>query len=175
MHTTPEFALTRADYRLLSKAAASRVRGSARHHAIGLLMRAIAWCLLSAGLFLYFRLHERLPEEAATMDLSAALIVLGALLATAALVLGQLRLAARMVVDGGAFMRRHSLTFTDSAMRMDWATGHAEVGWSNVIGKASDGANHYLFVDASAAYVVPRQAVASFQADFDRWFARLPA
>ena len=38
-----------------------------------------------------------------------------------------------------------------------------------------DDANHYLFVDGCAAIVVPRFAVAPFQADFDRDLAAIPA
>ncbi len=175
MHTTPEFALTRADYRLLAKAAARRLRRTAKFSFVDALLKVSAWCLLSAGLFLYFRLQDRFADEAGTLDLAAALVIAAALVTFAAFYLRQIRLRGRLAADGGAFLRRHSLAFDDVAMRMTWATGHAQIQWSNVIGKEADDANCYLFVDTAAAYVVPRHAVAAFQADFDRWLARLPA
>ena len=57
---------------------------------------------------------------------------------------------------------------TETTLSATWRTGRSEMAWSEFLGRASDDVNHYLYVDACSAVVVPRRVVAPFQADFER-------
>ena len=173
MHATPEFAQTRDDLRRLQAVASRRLATRPAAQPIRRLIKIAAWMVIAATLFLFFRLQDRVPEESATLDAIGLLCPAGCMLAVPGPAFVQNYLRGGIVSDNGAFLRTQSLRFSEDGVVLRWATGSAEMQWATFIGKDADDTNHYLFVDASAAYVVPRRVVAGFEADFDRWFARI--
>jgi hypothetical protein len=173
MHTTAEFALTRADYHRLQKVASRRLSQRKDVRPVQWLLKIIAWLLIASTLFLFFKLRDRLPEEAGTLDGLAALGVVAIILARLAPHIAIARIRDRLMADNGSFLRPHLLQFMEEALLTKWSTGSAETQWAGFIGKDEDAHNIYLFVDVCAAYVIPRIAVAGFQSDFERYLARV--
>ncbi|MEO5688411.1 MAG: hypothetical protein ABIR54_13720 [Burkholderiaceae bacterium] len=173
MHKTAEFALTRDDYRLLQKVTSRRLSQRRDVRPIEWLLKIVAWLMIASTLFVFFKLLDRLPDEAGTLQTLGALLLLGIFLARLALPLALARVRHRLLADHGSFLRPHQLEFRDDALVTRWSTGCAEMQWAGFVDKDEDAKNFYLFVDHCAAYVIPRSAVAGFQADFDRCLERV--
>ena len=131
--------------------------------------------LLAASMFIIFKAANTHPADASAFYVLAALVMLATLLAQMLPHLVAMRLRQGIVVDGGAFLRPHSLQFGKDSLATSWATGRSERQWTDFVGRAEDDVNHYLFVDACDAIIVPRHAVDAFQADFHRHIAPIRA
>jgi hypothetical protein len=174
MHTTAEFALTRQDFLRFQRFSGRRLTAHAGARMTRAIVKIVVWLLLASSLFIAFRAAERHRADAPAMYLMAALFVTALLLIQMLPHFVAASLRGRLIADGGAFLRPRSLQFTDSALTTTWATGRSEHQWSNFIARADDAANHYLLIDACAAIIVPREAVAAFAGEFERYVAQIP-
>lgn len=68
----------------------------------------------------------------------------------------------------GAFQRRRQLRVSAAGLEFRDAHGFSQVDWGALRGWERDPRNYYLMVDTLSAIVIPRAAVADFQAEFER-------
>ncbi len=174
MHTTAEFALTRVDFTRFQRLAGRRLLARRDVQAINVVAKFVLWLLVAMSLFIAFRAAARHPEDASALYAMAALVGVALVLARMMPHLVGARVRHRLVVDDGAFLRSHAITFTDAGFTVTWRSGRSEHAWSDVLCRAADATHHYLFIDGCAAVIVPRHAVGPFQADFDRMVAAIP-
>ena len=174
MHTTAEIALTPDDFSRYQKVASRRLVSRSGMRWITAPAKIVMWLLIASTLFMFFRFCERYPEEATALD-TMGILGLAALVLTRSMpYAAQARLRRYLIAPNGSFLRPHVLQFTEEALTIKSAVGLTELQWPTFIGSDQDATNYYLFSDACNAQVVPRAAVADFQADFDRYVARIP-
>ena len=175
MHTTAEFALTREDFRRFQRLSGRRLLARRDVQAIHFVAKTVLWFLVALSLFIVFRAAAQHPEDAPALYAMAVLGGAALLLARMLPHLLSARVRHRLVVADGAFLRPHAIAFAEAGIVVTWRTGRSEHAWPDFLGRAADATHHYLFVDGCAAIIVPRDAVAPFQADFDRLVATVPA
>ena len=175
MHTTAEFALTPQDFTRLQRIAVRRLRRLGGIRGVDIVVKIVLWLLLAGMFFLFFRLHDLHPADSASFDALGGLAALAFLLALFRPYITQALLRRRVIAANGSFLQPHVLQFTDEGVAYRSATNQGQTAWSGFVGSDRDDANHYLFVDACSAFVVPRAAVADFQSAFDLCVARIPA
>jgi hypothetical protein len=176
MHTTVEFALGRDDFTRFQRLSSRLLTASgADVRAMNAIPRIVVWMLLASSLFIAFRSAGSHPSESGMFHVLAVTIGAAVFVAFMAPHLVAARLRRRVIVDNGAFLRPHALTFTADSIAVTWRAGRSEQSWDNVLFRANDPVNHYLYLDGCAAIIVPRHVVAPFEADFERYIAAIPA
>lgn len=166
------FALGPADFDRFQTLLHRRLRRRPRARAAFLLMRMTVWCCAGLAVALWMRVLDDHPElpglRLATTLVAAAVAVAGATTYAS-------RLLARrhMLAANGAFLSPVTIEFTEQALVIRSATTRTEVAWQGLIDRDEDETNHYLFVDAMQAFILPRADVAPFAEVFERHTAHL--
>ena len=173
MHSTAEFTLAHQDFTRLQRTMQRRFSKRLRGLWIVQVAKIGVWLLIASAIFMFFKLHQQFPEERAAFDATGAIL---AVLFLVTLVLPYVRQAfyrKELISPRGSFMMPHRLEFSEASLVVSAAASRSEIAWSCFLARDADDVNHYLFVDACSALVVPRSAIAGFEADFDRYVGKI--
>ncbi|MBW8849021.1 MAG: YcxB family protein [Burkholderiales bacterium] len=172
MQTT--FALTREDFGLYQQLLTRRLRRKAKAWKLGVLPFT-GFLLLGMAAGGLLPLIARDPDAAGPLQAACALLVLGMLALMAAAPVQKALLRTEMLLPGGAFLSDTTMSVSDNGMVLESNRCRSELAWSSFLEAVQDDRNHYLFVDAMQAVVVPKAAVAAFQPEFEARVSRIGA
>ncbi|MDP9603963.1 UNVERIFIED_ORG: hypothetical protein J2W38_003759 [Variovorax paradoxus] len=167
------FTLTAADYERLQKVVLRRLGRKPGLSAIMFWMRASIWIVvgLTVAAYVHFmRDYSELPH----MWFVTCLVVLVFVLMMVLPGISQAVWRRHLLAPDGAFLAPQTIDVTDSALLIESSTARSELLWGAFLARDEDDVNHYLFLDATHAVVLPRAVVAASFADrFERFTAHL--
>jgi len=162
------FTLTTADFHGLQKVIGKRVSRQTGWASPLFFLRFFPWFCIGLAGATYVRVVRDNP------DIAQPLKFVGFMLLAAILVLVVMPYAQRMTLrkymlcPTGTFLSPQAVQFSDHALVIESDLCKSEFTWSRIIAHEEDEKNHYLFVDAMQAIVLPRAAASSFAAEIDR-------
>lgn len=162
------FQLSPDDFRLFQRVVGRRFVQEHGRFGLPFLLGVAAWFCVSMALTAYFRIWSQAPDFARPFGVLVGLLVAGFLVAIAMPHLAQRRFLARALSPRGAFLAPQTVHVTEDGLSFASDTSRSELPWRSVLDRAEDDRNHYLFIDAMHAMVIPKSAVAALGPVFDR-------
>lgn len=165
---TTTFTLTVDDLTRLQKMIAKRFRAKSGLLSLQFGLRVLVWmCIGLAGATFARLVHDY--QEAMRPLVTVAVLVVIAILAIAALpILAQGAMRKHMLAPNGAFLSLQTVSLSATSIHVSSATGVSDIPWSGVLAREEDEVNYYLFVDEMQALVLPRAAMAPFEAQLEQ-------
>ena len=171
--TAASFTLASADFDRLQKVVLRRLGRKPGLSSIMFMMRASIWVSVGLAVAAYVNFMRDYSEIPHLWFMTCLVVVVFVLL----MVLPNISQAVwrrHLLAADGAFLSPQTVVITDSALLIESATARSELLWAAFLAREEDDANHYLFLDAMQAVVLPRAVVAaSFAEEFERLTAHL--
>lgn len=162
------FQLSSDDFRLFQRVVGRRFVQAHGRFGFPFLLNVAAWFCVSMALTAFFRIWSQAPDFARSFGVLVGLLVAGFLVAIAMPHVAQRRFVARALDPRGAFLAPQTVHVTEDALSFTSDAARSEVPWRSVLARAEDASNHYLFVDAFHAMVIPKSAAAALGPVFHR-------
>ncbi len=162
------FQLSPEDFRLFQRVVGTRFVQEHGRFGLPFLFSVAAWFCVSMALAAFFRIWSQVPDFGHPFGVLVGLLVAGFLLAISIPYLAQRRFLARALSPRGAFLAPQTVQVSEEGLVFTSDASRSEVPWHSVLARAEDERNHYLFVDAMNAMVIPKSAVAALGPLFER-------
>jgi hypothetical protein len=165
MHTS--FTLTHDDFARCQKIVMQRLRRGRRGAVPWTLfaIRFVCGLLFGMGGAILFRLMAHDPHVAKPLMVVAACVASGLLAMLLGGLLGRSVLRKSMLAPDGAFLATQTVRLSAQGVSVESEGCRSEVAWARFLDAEEDAHNHYLFLDAAQTLIVPKVAVAAFDAD----------
>lgn len=167
------FTLTAADFVRLQQVIAKRLRAKVGLFSLQFGLRAVVWFCIGTAAATYVRVMREHGEISQPLGAVAVLLAVALLAIVAMPYAAQASRRKFMLAPNGAFLSPQTVSFSATAVHVRSSTGTTEIPWSGVLSREEDDANHYLFIDAMQALVLPRAAMAPLVAELDQYTAHL--
>jgi len=170
---TATFTLTHADFARLQKMVARRFPRGVGARFWQLVLRALVWLCIGITGATYARVMKDVPEVHRPLELLAYLLAITLVVIVAMPYASQLLMRKHMLAPNGAFLSPQTVTLSPDSITVKSARAITIVPWSGVLARDQDDTNHYLFIDAMQALVIPRSAMALAATDFEKYTRHL--
>lgn len=167
------FQLSPDDFRLFQRVVGRRFAQEHGRFGLQFVLSVAAWFCVSMALTAFFRIWSQAPDFARPFGLLVGLLFAGFLVAIAMPHLAQRRFLARALSPRGAFLAPQTVHASEESLVFTSDAARSEVPWRSVLARAEDERNHYLFIDAVHAMIIPKSAVATLGPVFDRKLGEL--
>ena len=167
------FVLSTADFARYQRVVAMRFKRKIGLFSVHFALRVLIWGCVGFAASRYVRIMREYPEAAEPLQIVAVLLVVAILAISAMPYVSQVVLRKHMLEKNGAFLSPQTIELSASGLSVSSATGNTVVPWSGLLAREEDKVNYYLFIDALQALVIPRNAIASETAEFEKYTQHL--
>ena len=165
------FSLTKADYKLLERAAVARFQRHISRLNIAFFAQVLAWMFITLAVFTFFKLYERAPDSARPYGIILFFAVLGFLFACIRPVAGNWLYGKYIASANNAFTSEQTVWFDRGSLTIESSTGRSWVPASAIIDHSEDERNHYLFLTGVQAITIPKAVATALGKEFTAYMA----
>ena len=168
------FQLSPSDFLLFQRAAWKRLTWKHGRFSIPFFLSIFAWLCFATATMAYLKIWEQRPATAQPFGFLIALFVMAFLSAVVMPYVAQKRFMRYAVHAKGSFLAPQKVEATEDALLFTFGESHSHVPWSSVLGRVEDSRNHYLFIDAMYALIIPKAVIEAIGPTFATKLKEIP-
>jgi hypothetical protein len=165
------FSLSTVDYKSLEHAATARFQRHVGYLNVVVFAQFLAWMFISTAVFTFFKLYQRMPEDARPYGVILLFAVLGFLLACMKPIAKHWLYGKYIASFNQSFMATQTVWLEDGLLMIQSPHGKASVPASAIIDHSQDERNHYLFLTGIQAIIIPKRVAASLGSEFTAYIS----
>ena len=130
--------------------------------------------LVTMAVTTFFKLWQQNPVAAMPYAALGCMMILALVAAILSPIIAERSLKRYVLTVGGAFLAPQTLEVNDRGIITSSSVAKSEVPWAAILGRLEDEDNHYLFIDAAQALIIPKYTVTALGSIFTEKLATVP-